>query len=54
MQLTPKTTLVNVAGAEESVQHSGEKEAKGRKRQKRRDSGKASLVNVATDQAENV
>lgn len=29
MQLTPEATLVNVAGAKGSVQHSGEKEVRG-------------------------
>ena len=51
VQLTPKTTLVNVAGAEVSVRHFGEKEAKVGKRQKKRDAGEASLVNVATEEA---
>ena len=54
VQLTPKTTLVNVAGAEVSVRHFGEKEAKVGKRQRKRDVKNTSLVNVATDQAEDV
>ena len=51
VQLTPKTTLVNVAGAEVSVRHFGEKEAKVGKRQRKRDVKNTSLVNVATEQA---
>ena len=51
VQLTPKTTLVNVAGAEVSVRHFGEKKAKVGKRQKKKDAQAASLVNVAADQA---
>ena len=52
--MTPKTTLVNVLGAEVAVKHLGEKEpriGKQRRRQKVLDSD---LVNVATDQAEKV
>ena len=51
MQLTPKTTLVNVAGAEVSPRHFGEKEPKVGKQKSKRDVKNTSLVNVATDQA---
>ena len=50
VQLTPKTTLVNVLGAEISVRHLGEKEPRVGLRKKK----DADLVNVATDQAEKV
>ena len=51
MQLIPKTTLVNVAGAEVSPRHFCEKEPKVVKRQRKRDVRNTSLVNAATDQA---
>ena len=52
MRLTPKPTLVFVAGAEASIRHFGEKEPKVGKRKSKRDAKKSSIVNVATDQAE--
>ena len=54
IQLTPKTTLVNVLGAEVAVKHLGEKEPRIGKQKRKQNVLDSDLVNVATDQAENV